>query len=330
MTLADALAGITFVALNGYALLGGADFGGGVWDLLARGPRKARQRELIAAAIGPVWEANHVWLILALVLLFTCFPPAFARLGTLLHIPLSLVLIGIVLRGSAFTFWRYGGAGDGGDGDETQRHWGVVFAVASLITPLLLGTAAGAIAAGALGRGEAAREAGAGFVAVYVAPWLTPFTVTIGVFALVAFAFLAAVYLTLEARERDLQEDFRRRALGAGAALFAVALLALLLAHRYAPLVRDGLIVQAAPAPAGAAVRVGFTASRRVGNAVTRNRARRRLRAAAAAVLAERGRPGVDYVLIARAATAQRPYRALLADLEGALRRLERRPKEAE
>jgi cytochrome d ubiquinol oxidase subunit II len=243
VTLADALAGITFVALNGYALLGGADFGGGVWDLLARGPRKARQRELIAAAIGPVWEANHVWLILALVLLFTCFPPAFARLGTLLHIPLSLVLIGIVLRGSAFTFWRYGGAGDGGDGDETQRHWGVVFAVASLITPLLLGTAAGAIAAGALGRGEAAREAGAGFVAVYVAPWLTPFTVTIGVFALVAFAFLAAVYLTLEARERDLQEDFRRRALGAGAALFAVALLALLLAHRYAPLVRDGLIV---------------------------------------------------------------------------------------
>lgn len=252
MTLADALAGITFVALNGYAVLGGADFGGGVWDLLARGPRKARQRELIAAAIGPVWEANHVWLILALVLLFTCFPPAFARLGTLLHIPLSLVLIGIVLRGSAFTFWRYGGASDGGHGghgDETQRHWGVVFAVASLITPLLLGTAAGAIAAGALGRGEAARAAGAGFAAVYVAPWLTPFTVSIGVFALVAFAFLAAVYLTLEARERDLQEDFRRRALGAGTALFAVALLALVLAHRYAPLVRDGLIVARWAAP---------------------------------------------------------------------------------
>ena len=89
-------------------MLGGADFGGGVWDLLALGPRKARQRELIAEAIGPVWEANHVWLILAIVLLFTCFPPAFARLGTRLHIPLSLVLIGIVLRGSAFTFWRYG------------------------------------------------------------------------------------------------------------------------------------------------------------------------------------------------------------------------------
>src|SRR5690242_17175810 len=139
--LADIIAGTIFVALNAYALLGGADFGGGVWGLLASGPRKQRQRELIAHAIGPVWEANHVWLILAVVLLFTSFPPAFARLGTLLHIPLSLALIGIVLRGSAFTFWRYGGA-------EEQRYWGVVFAIASLITPCLLGTTAGAIASG--------------------------------------------------------------------------------------------------------------------------------------------------------------------------------------
>src|SRR5437867_12420341 len=113
MTLADILAGIIFVALNAYALLGGADFGGGVWDLLARGPRQERQRELIADAIGPVWEANHVWLILAIVLLFTCFPPAFALLGTRLHIPLSLVLNGIVLRGSAVTFWRNGGGAQG-------------------------------------------------------------------------------------------------------------------------------------------------------------------------------------------------------------------------
>src|SRR6266700_1523100 len=204
MTLADVVAGIIFAALNVYALLGGADFGGGVWDLLATGPRKQRQRELIADAVGPVWEANHVWLILALVLLFTCFPTAFARLGTLLHIPLSLVLIGIVLRGSAFTFWRYGG-----HGDEEQRRWGVVFAVASLITPLLLGTTVGAIASGALG--EAGSAKGEGFVGTYVAPWLNPFALSVGLFALVAFAFLAAVYLTLEARERELQEDFRRR-----------------------------------------------------------------------------------------------------------------------
>src|SRR3989442_1523496 len=166
MTLADILAGIIFVALNAYALLGGADFGGGVWDLLARGPRQGRPRELIADAIGPVWEANPVWLILAIVLLFPCFPPAFARLGTLLHIPLSLVLIGIVLRGSAFTFWRYGG---GAHGDREQRRWGLLFAVARLITPLLLGATVGAIASGRLGEGG--RGTGDGFYATYVASW---------------------------------------------------------------------------------------------------------------------------------------------------------------
>jgi cytochrome bd ubiquinol oxidase subunit II len=243
--LADLVAGAVFVALNAYGLLGGADFGGGVWDLWAAGPRKAAQRELIAEAIGPVWEANHVWLILAIVLLFTGFPAAFARLGTVLHIPLSLVLIGIVLRGSAFTFWRYGGAGGGtgaglGHGDGPARRWGVIFAGASLITPLLLGTIVGAIASGAVG--PEGRNAPGGFAATYVAPWLTPFALSVGLFALVAFAFLAAVYLTVEAPGRELQEDFRRRALGSGALLFVVAALALLLAARSAPRVRDGLI----------------------------------------------------------------------------------------
>ena len=249
MTLADLLAGVIFVALNAYAVLGGADFGGGVWDLLASGPRKQRQRELIADAIGPVWEANHVWLILAIVLLFTCFPPAFARLGTRLHIPLSLVLIGIVLRGSAFTFWRYGGAGQGeGGGDQEERQWGMIFAVASLITPLLLGTTVGAIASGGLGEGG--RGTGDRFYTVYVAPWLNPFALAVGLFALVAFAFLAAVYLTLEAgEERELAEDFRRRALAAGAALFGAAVLVLVLSLRYAPLVRDGLIFAAWAVP---------------------------------------------------------------------------------
>jgi len=236
VTLAAWLAGVIFLALNAYAVLGGADFGGGVWDLLALGSRKERQRELIAEAIGPVWEANHVWLILAIVLLFTCFPPAFARLGTLLHIPLSLVLIGIVLRGSAFTFWRYGA-------DEEQRHWGMVFAIASLITPCLLGTTAGTIASGALGEGGGPK--GDGFYAIYVAPWLSPFPLSVGLFALIAFAFLAAVYLTLEARERELQEDFRRRALAGGVGLFLAAVVALLLSLDGAPRVRDGLIFAA-------------------------------------------------------------------------------------
>lgn len=238
MTLPDVLAASIFVSLNLYVLLGGADFGGGVWDLVARGPRKERQRELIAHAIGPVWEANHVWLILAVVLLFTCFPPAFARLGTLLHIPLSLALIGIVLRGSAFTFWRYGGV----SGDREQRHWGVVFAVASLITPLLLGTAVGALASGGLGRSEYVPKHW-DFVTTYLTPWLNPFALAIGLFTLIAFAYLAAVYLTLEVEggEPELQEDFRVRALAAGVALLVVAALALWLARREAPLVREGL-----------------------------------------------------------------------------------------
>jgi len=241
VTLADLLAGVIFAALNAYAVLAGADFGGGVWALLARGPQKERQRDLIAHAIGPVWEANHVWLILAIVLLFTGFPAAFARLGIVLHIPLSLVLIGIVLRGSAFTFWRYGG-----ETDAEQRHWGVTFAAASLITPLLLGVTVGAVAADAV---SGPRAPGTPFFTGYVAPWLTPFALSVGVFALVAFAFLAAVYLTLEAKDRELQEDFRRRALGAGLALFGAAVVVLVLSGSGAPRVRAGLILASWAAP---------------------------------------------------------------------------------
>src|SRR5688572_19734152 len=104
MTLATVLAVAIMVSLNAWVVLGGADFGGGVWDLLAAGPRKQRQRDLIAEAIAPIWEANHVWLVLAVVLLFSCFPPVFAALSVQLHIPLTLVLVGIVMRGSAFVF----------------------------------------------------------------------------------------------------------------------------------------------------------------------------------------------------------------------------------
>jgi cytochrome d ubiquinol oxidase subunit II len=224
MSLADSLAGTILVALTAYALLGGADFGGGVWHLLAFGARKDQQRELVAGAIAPVWEANHVWLILAIVLLFTCFPPGFARLAIALHVPFTLVLLGIVLRGSTFMFQNYGGGG--------RR----VFALASLLTPVLLGVSVGAIASGATHV-----PAEASFVAGYIKPWLTPFALVVGLFAVVCFAFLAAVYLTLEARERELQEDFRRRALLAGVAVIVVAVLGLVLSSQ-APLVQRGLL----------------------------------------------------------------------------------------
>jgi cytochrome bd ubiquinol oxidase subunit II len=139
------IAAVMIAALIIYALLGGADYGGGVWDLFACGERTSAQRALIAEAIGPVWEANHVWLILVIVILFTAFPPAFATISTALHIPLTLLLIGIVLRGTTFTFRAYDV-----QRDDVQRRWSLVFSIASMITPLLLGIVLGAIASGTI------------------------------------------------------------------------------------------------------------------------------------------------------------------------------------
>jgi len=231
VSLPDVLAGLILLALTGYVLLGGADFGGGVWDLLASGPRREAQRALITAAIGPIWEANHVWLILVIVLLFTCFPPAFAEITTTLHIPLSLMLIGIVLRGSAFAFRAHHGP----DGTMPLR-WGRVFAIASAVTPVFLGVCLGALASGAV-----PRAGKTGFRAAFVAPWLTPFCFGVGILTLTLFAFLASVYLTVEARDIALREDFRLRALGAAAAVFVAAAGTLALALTSAPLVGHGL-----------------------------------------------------------------------------------------
>lgn len=233
--LPDVVAGIMVVALNAYVLTGGADFGGGVWDLLAGGPRSEQQRSLVSNAIAPIWEANHVWLIVVVVMLFTAFPVAFGLLGIVLHVPLTLMLIGIVLRGSAFVFRSYGSR------DRAARErWGGMFAVASLLTPVLLGMNIGAIASGRVA--EASDRIGmATFPEVFLAPWLAPFPLAVGAFALALFAYLAAVYLTLEARDEALREDFRLRALGAAAAVLITAAIALLLAQRAAPRVAGGL-----------------------------------------------------------------------------------------
>ena len=228
--LRDIAAGVLALALNAYVLFAGADFGGGVWDMLATGPRRERQRDVISHAIGPIWEANHVWLIFAIVVSFTCFPPVYARVGTVLHIPLTLMLVGIVLRGSAFTFRTYDN-----EHDASQRRWGRIFASASVITPVLLGIAIGAVASGRV------VPNGGSFVQQYVDPWLTPFALSVGLLALTLFAFLAAVYLTLETHDRDLADDFRRRALVSGVAVFFASALVLLLSHAAAPLVREGL-----------------------------------------------------------------------------------------
>jgi cytochrome bd ubiquinol oxidase subunit II len=231
--LAEVLAAALALSLNAYVLLGGADFGGGVWDLLAGGPRRERQREVISHAIGPIWEANHVWLILAIVLTFSCFPPVFARVGTVLHIPLSLMLVGIVLRGSAFTFRTYDD-----QHDAVQRRWGRIFAGASLVTPVLLGVCIGTVASGAAGP----LAASGSFSDRFVAPWLTPFSLAVGLLTLALFAHLAAVFLTLESDDTAITEDFRLRALWSGGALFVAAFGALLVARSSAPLIGTGLL----------------------------------------------------------------------------------------
>ena len=231
IALPDVAAALLALSLNAYVLFGGADFGGGVWDLLATGPRRARQREVIAHAIGPIWEANHVWLILAIVLAFTCFSPVFARIMTVLHIPLSLMLVGIVLRGSAFTFRTYDD-----EHDAAQRQWGRIFSSASVLTPLLLGISLGAVASG-----RVVAPIRGTFAERFVEPWLTPFAFGVGLLTVALFAFLAAVFLTLETRDRELVEDFRRRALGAGVAVFLASALVLLLSFQAAPLLSRGL-----------------------------------------------------------------------------------------
>lgn len=219
---------VLVLSLTAYALLGGADYGGGLWDLLASGKTARRQRTTIAHAIGPVWEANHVWLIVAIVIVFTGFPRAFADVSTYLHIPLLLALVGIVLRGSAFVFRAYGP-----DDPRHERFWGRVFSIASTATPFFLGVIVGALTEGRL---PASPEGS--FVAVYLVPWLTAFSLAVGLFALVLFGYLAAVYLTLEAPGTEERAAFRMRALlsGAGVGVFAATVLLL-----SAPDVRDAL-----------------------------------------------------------------------------------------
>ena len=230
MPLETIIAGVMIASLVLYALLGGADYGGGVWDLFAFGKRAQQQRKLIADAIGPVWEANHVWIILLIVVLFTAFPPAFAAVATALHIPITLLLIGIVLRGAAFTFRTYDV-----QRDDVQRRWSLVFSIASIITPLLLGLILGAVASGTIRVDNGAVTTG------FFRSWLAPFPFAVGFFALALFAFLAAVYLTLETRDRALQDDFRLRALIAGVIVGLLALTVFVLAGTGAPTVRAGI-----------------------------------------------------------------------------------------
>ena len=232
LTLELCIAGVMLISLIIYMLTGGADFGGGIWDLFATGPRAKAQRSLITQAIAPIWEANHVWLIVIVVLLFVAFPVAFAAISTALHIPLTLMLIGIVLRGSAFVFRTYDD-----QSDTTHRRWSRVFAIASAITPIMLGITLGAVASGTIQVDIESGQVDTDFISA----WFAPFPFAIGFFTLTLCALLAAVYLTLETDDTALQEDFRRRALIAAVSVGVMAGLSFILSANGAPTIRRGL-----------------------------------------------------------------------------------------
>lgn len=228
--LAFMLAAALVASLSFYVLMGGADYGAGVWHLLARGPRAEAHRALVARAIAPIWEANHVWLILVVTILFTAFPPAFALITTTLHIPLALLLVGIVFRGAAFAFRGYAVTPR-----QLHPHWERLFAISSLVTPILLGTAIGAIASGTL------QIIPDNVIRTFIRPWLAPFPLTVGLFALVLFVYLSAVYLILETEDPALRNDFRRRAMISGVAANLLAALVFIMSKDGAPQVWQGL-----------------------------------------------------------------------------------------
>lgn len=197
ISLSVAMALAILVALALYLLLGGADFGGGIWTLVASGPRKNAQRELVAKAIAPVWEANHVWLILALVLMFTAFPRAFYTVATQLYVPLSILLVGIVVRGAAFIFHAYGPA--------HSPIWASLFAGTSLLAPFCLGWCWGFV------------RSGKGFLSLEV--------LGSAICVVVLCAYLAAVYLTGETKDPELRKDFQTRVMVLGNPLALLCLI---------------------------------------------------------------------------------------------------------
>jgi cytochrome d ubiquinol oxidase subunit II len=261
--------GVLWFGATLYLLLGGADFGGGVWDLLATGSRRKAQRDLISDSIAPVWEANHVWLIFVLTGLLAAFPSVFADLSVALYLPFSLVLLGIVFRGAAFAFRTHG------DRDSTWvRTWTRVFGIASLVSPFLLGAAAASIAGGRI------RVEGGEVHAGIVSAWTAPLSLFAGLFAVAICAYLAATYLTVEAVARgapDLERDFRARAIGAGIAAGVLAAVGLLVVRSEAPVLWHGMTERGLPF-------VALSALGGVGSLAAMATARDRLGRAAAAI----------------------------------------------
>jgi cytochrome d ubiquinol oxidase subunit II len=225
MSTADWLLVVMWIGLTAYVLFGGADFGGGFWDVPDR-------RELIDHAMGPVWEANHVWLIFVIVLCWTCFPGVFASVASTMYIPLTLVAVGIIARGSTFAFRKV----------SDIRFYNTAFKVSSVLTPFFLGTIAGGIASGRVPYGIAGGNV--------LTSWTNPTSALGGCLAVGVAAYLAAVYLCGDARRErraDLVAVFRTRAIITAIVTGAVALAGIWILYADSPALFRGLTGRALP-----------------------------------------------------------------------------------
>jgi cytochrome d ubiquinol oxidase subunit II len=233
----DVVAVILMIGVTAYALFGGADFGAGFWDLTAGGARRgAAPRRVINHAIGPVWEANHVWLVFCLVVLWTAFPEAFASITLTLFVPLALAAFGIVLRGASFAFRKEVTR------TSSQRNFGAAFAASSILVPYCMGAVAGAIASGRVPAGGTAGDAWDS--------WVNPTSVLGGVLAVTVCAYLSAVYLVWDARRLgDVEEVeyFRRRAVATAVVAGILAFVGFFVLHDDAVYLFHGLLSRALP-----------------------------------------------------------------------------------
>jgi cytochrome bd ubiquinol oxidase subunit II len=237
MSEADLVAVVLFVGVTAYALFGGADFGAGFWDLIAGGAdRGHRPRALVDHSIGPVWEANHVWLIFCLVVLWTAFSEAFASIMLTLFVPLTFAALGIVMRGSSFAFRKSVLR------TRDRRTFGAIFALSSVLVPYCMGAVAGAIASGRVPSGGKAGDPWES--------WVNPTSILGGVLAVAVCAYLASVYLAWDARRLEdpaMVEYFRRRAVVAAVVVGVIAFAGIFVLHSDARYLFDGLTSRGLP-----------------------------------------------------------------------------------
>ena len=235
---------ILFAAIIMYAIFGGADFGAGFWDLVAGGAKRGeRPREVIDHSIAPVWEANHVWLIFVFVVLWTCFPEAYASITLTLFVPLTLAALGIVLRGASFAFRKVVFR------TRDRRNFGAAFAVSSVLVPYCFGAVVGGIASG---RVPAGGKAGDPWNS-----WVNPTSVLAGVLAVCLTAYLAAVFLVSDAHrlsDGEMVAYFRRRATATAAAAGVVSVAGIFVLADDADYLFDGLTSRALPLVIASAV----------------------------------------------------------------------------